>query len=158
MSHDKRGLPRHSDEQQKEYERIVRLEHGPDLVNESVRRWESYTEEQREAIMAEGNAIYVDMADAIDAGLATDSDEVQAILKRWHAHLHHFYEPPLELLSGLAETYRSHPDFIKNFKAIHPELPDFLHESITHYVDELETAVLEQMLADDEARTRRLSL
>ena len=51
-----------SDEKQKDYEREVRLQWGPDSVNESVKRWGGYSDAQRAAIQAEGGEIYMDMA------------------------------------------------------------------------------------------------
>ena len=42
-----------------------------------------------------------------------------------------------------------------NFEKIHPNLPAFLETAITHYVDELETAELERMLAEDEEQQKR---
>ncbi len=146
-----------SDDDQRDDERLARLEHGPDLVNESVKRWKSYTQAQRDAIMAEGNAIYADIAAALSAGkTATDAD-VQALLKRWHQHIYHFYEPSLEIMAGLGEMYALNPDFRVNFEKLHADLPEFLRDGIAHYVDELETQAIAQMLDEDDARRRRLS-
>ena len=44
-----------------------------------------------------------------------------------------------------------------NFQKMHPDLPAFLETAITHYVDELETAELERMLAEDENTNERAS-
>ncbi len=139
-----------SDVKQKDYERAARLEYGPEIVNDSIKRWNSYTQTQREIIMGEGNQVYSDLVDAIEAGLAATSAEVQAILQRWHDHLRYFYEPTLDILRGLGEGYNSHPDFITNFQKLHPDLPAYLQEGITQYVDDLETAEIERMLAEDD--------
>ena len=42
-----------------------------------------------------------------------------------------------------------------NFQNIHAELPAYLEAVIEHYVDELETAELERMIAEDEDLARR---
>ncbi|MCA0457720.1 MAG: MerR family transcriptional regulator [Chloroflexi bacterium] len=141
-----------SDETQKDYEREARLQYGPDNVNASIKRWNSYTQAQREAIGHEGNAVYNDLVDAIEAGKSPLDAEVQAILERWHNHLRYFYEPNLDILRNLGETYVSSPDFRKNFDKIDPRLAEYMREGITQYVDELETAEIERMLADDAAR------
>jgi hypothetical protein len=73
-------------------------------------------------------------------------------LQRWHQHLRYFYEPTLEILRGLGELYHSHPDFMANFQELHPELPVYLYEAIHQYVDDLEYAEIERMLAEDEAQ------
>jgi len=141
-----------SDEKQKEYEREVRLQYDPTIVNQSVKRWKGYTTAQKEAIGNEGNQVYSDLVDAIEAGKAANSEEVQNILKRWHQHLRYFYEPTLEILRGLGDLYTSHPDFITNFGKIHPDLGEYMKSGINQYVDDLEYAEIERMLAEDEAR------
>ncbi|MFN8418218.1 MAG: TipAS antibiotic-recognition domain-containing protein [Anaerolineae bacterium] len=139
-----------SEEKQKEYERSARLQYGPQTVNESIKRWNSYTTADKEKIGNEGNQVYSDLVDALEAGKAPTSAEVQAILVRWHKHLHYFYEPTLDILRGLGEGYNSHPDFIANFQKLHPDLPQFLQDGITQYVDDLEYAEIARMLAEDE--------
>jgi DNA-binding transcriptional MerR regulator len=149
----KRMFEAFSEEKQKHYERLARLQYGPETVNESIRLWNSYTEDQREAIRQEGGQIYNDVVDAIEAEKSPQSAEVQAIMQRWHQHLRYFYEPTLDILRGLGQGYNSHPDFIANFQKMHPDLPAYLSEAIEQYVDDLETEEIERMLAEDEART-----
>jgi len=149
---------RFTETEQRDYERLARLEYGPDLVNESTQRWNNYTDAQKEAIMAEAEAIYMDMVKAIESEIPHDAPEIQDILDRWQENLRHFYEPTLDILRGLGETYAVHPEFRANFEALHVDLPDYLQTAIVHYVDELETEVIEEMLAEDEARLRRLGL
>ena len=151
----KRGFRRHSDDQQKQYEREARLQYGPTEVNETIGRWNSYSKEKQEAIKAEGDQVYLDLADAMEARLEATDEKVRAILERWQAHLRHFYEPSLDRLRGLGQLYNSSPDFIANFQRIHPDLPAFLERVIEDYVDELETEELQRMLAEDEDLTQR---
>jgi len=155
MSKKKRGLKRHSEAQQKQYEREVRLQYGPSEVNESIGRWNSYSKAEQEAILAEGDQVYSDFAEAMAEDLDADDEKLRDILERWQAHLRHFYEPSLDRLRGLGQLYNSHPEFIANFQGIHPELPAYLERVIENYVDELETAELERMLAEDEAMEQR---
>jgi hypothetical protein len=155
MSKKKRGLKRHSDEEQHQYEREARLQYGPAEVNETIGRWNSYSKEKQEAIKAEGSQIYLDLADVMVARLEASDDKVRAILDRWQAHLRHFYEPSLDRLRGLGQLYNSSPEFIANFQRIHADLPAYLERVIEDYVDELETAELERMLAEDEELARR---
>ncbi len=141
-----------SPEQQKEYEREARLQYGPEHVNESVRRWNGYTQAQKDAIMAEGGTIYSDLAAALVSGTPPQDEAVQAILTRWHRHIEHFYTPTLDILRGLGELYHSDPAFIANFQQFHADLPDYLHAGITHYVDEQETAEIIRLLEADEGQ------
>ena len=159
MSEKKTGLKRHSAEEQKQYEREARLQYGPGTVNESIERWNSYSDAEQEAIIAEGNQIYVDLAEAMEAGKEARDRQVVDILERWQDHLRRFYEPSLDMLRGLGQMYNSDPRFIANFQDIHSDLPAYLERVIDHYVDELETAELERMLAeDDELEKRRQNL
>lgn len=146
----KQVFKRHSEQKQKHYERVVRLQYGPDSVNESINRWTSYTKEQQDKVFEEANAIYTDILDAIESGKSPLSADVQAILPRWHENLRNFYEPTLEILRGLGELYNTEPGFIANFKKIHPDLPEYLQQAITQYVDDLEYAEIVRLLAADE--------
>ena len=155
MSEKKRGLKRHSAEEQKQYEREARLQYGPGTVNESIERWNSYNDAEQEAIIAEGNQIYVDLAEAMEAGKEAGDRQIVDILDRWQNHLRRFYEPNLDMLRGLGQMYNSDPRFIANFQDIHRGLPAYLERVIDHYVDDLETAELERMLAEDEELEKR---
>ena len=132
-----------SEEKQKEYEAQA-TELWGDSVKESMKLWNSYSDEEKEAVMEEGSRIYQDLADSMDRG--PDHPDVQAILARWHKHLRYFYEPTIEVLGGLGDMYHDHPDFNATFTAIDPDLPAFLKEAIAVYVDELETRWLEKEL------------
>lgn len=150
MSKNKKVFERQDDEQQKQYTREARLQYNPSIVNESMQRWNSYSKDRQDEIMEEGNQIYVDLAEMMTAGKQARDNEVQAILDRWQQHLRYFYEPSLDMLRGLGQLYNSSPDFMANFQKIHADLPAYLETVIEYYVDELETAELEQMLAEDE--------
>lgn len=149
------GLQRHSDEQQKQYEREIRLEYGPSLVNESVKRWNSYTKEQQDAVLAEGGEVYNEIIAAIEAGTSATDTEVQRLMVRWHDNLRNFYEPTLEILRGLGELYNTHPDFIANFKKMHPRLGEYIREAINQYVDDLEYAEIVRLLEEDESAKKK---
>ncbi len=155
MAKKKRGLKQHSEEQQKQYEREARLQYGPSEVNATIERWNDYSKAQQDAIIAEGGQIYSDLADAMTAGKSAGDTAVTEILDRWQAHLRHFYEPSLDRLRGLGQLYNSSPEFIANFQNIHVDLPAYLEQVIEAYVDDLETAELERMLAEDEEMEQR---
>ncbi len=142
-----------SDEEQKQYEREARLQYGPDMVNDSVRRWNSYSDLQKQVIAEEGNQIYEELTVQLEAGVSARSAAVQGILERWHKHLGYFYEPTLDILRGLGMTYSTSPDFIANFQKLHADLPEYLAEGIEQYVDDLEYAAIERLLAEDEEQS-----
>jgi DNA-binding transcriptional MerR regulator len=134
-----------SEEKQKQYEKEAIQQYGEDNVKQSIKLWNSYTDEQKEKVKQEGSAVYNDIVANMSHG--PESPEVQAILVRWHQHLRYFYEPSLEVLRGLGNGYNEQPDFNATFTAIHPDLPAFLQKAITHYVDVLEIEWLERELA-----------
>jgi DNA-binding transcriptional MerR regulator len=141
-----------SEEKQKDYERSARLQYGPSVVNESIRLWNSYSAGKKQAIGEEGNQVYSDFVEAVEAGKSPLDPEVQAIVERWHKHMHYFYEPTLDIMRGLAMGYNQDPEFNATFTRMHPALPAYLEEAITEYVEQLETAEITRMLAEDEEK------
>jgi DNA-binding transcriptional MerR regulator len=118
------------EEKQKQYEAEIRQRYG-EKAFEGVTDWNSYTPEQKASIQAESQAIYHDLVDNMDKGYA--SPEVQQIIARWHQHLRYFYEPSTERLRGLGQMYTEHPEFVGTFRAVDPDLPEFLNQAIRYY-------------------------
>ncbi len=110
----------HTKSQQKHYERVARLQYGPDIVNESIQLWNSYTKARQEAILEESGQNYAALVNALKAGVSPHSSDVQSIVQRWHENLRYFYEPTLEILRGLGEAYRTEPGFVAFFEKLHP--------------------------------------
>ncbi len=158
MAKKKQSFEPFSEDQQKQYEREARLQYGPEIVNESVGRWNSYSKEKQDAIMEEGKENYLGLVESMQAKTSIHDNRVQAAIARWHEHLRYFYEPTLDILRGLSELYKT-DDFASFFHALHPDLPEYLHAAIAEYVDDLETAEIERLLAEDDidARSSRLS-
>ena len=125
-----------SEEQQREYEEQVRQRWGEKELKESQRRWGGYSDEQKAQVLAEGRAIYAQLAAAIPFGPA--SPQAQEGMARWHQHLRSFYEPTPEILLGLAEGYNSDPAFAEVFHQVHPDLAAFMREAVQVYVADLE--------------------
>lgn len=75
-----------------------------------------------------------------------DSEETQDLLVQWHENLRHFYEPSIEVIGGLGQTYDQDPEFHAFFAEIHPDLPGFISEAIAVYADRLETEWLPREL------------
>lgn len=120
---------------QAKYEEEISAAYRDDELNESRQHWGSYSAAQRDQILREGEAIYREFASHI--GTAPTHTDVQALVVRWHEHLHYFYTPTPEILRGLAATYATHPDFIATYTRIDPALPDFLRDAILAYCDQL---------------------
>lgn len=123
-------------EEEARYTEEARAQYGSEIVDESVRRWGTYSQQQKDAVLAEGRALYTDLVQAMPQGHT--SPAVQAIMARWHQHLHYFYEPTVPLLRGLGTLYVDNPAFADMYRAMHSDLPEFLQQAINHYCDGLE--------------------
>ncbi len=132
-----------NDAKQEAYEQEA-VEQWGNSAAQSIQLWRSYSDERKQAILQEGNQIYLEITANMDKG--ADHPDIRALLVRWHEHLYHFYEPTIEVLEGLGAMYHDHPDFNATFTAIDPDLPAFLKAAIAIYVDELETQWLAREL------------
>lgn len=128
--------------EQEEMQEAIKQKFGEERVNEYNRNFYSMDKAQQQKILDECNEIFAELAKHIHKD--PYSDEVRALLIRWHEWIRNFYEPSMEVLRGLGAMYAKAPDFRKNFEKIDPELPDFLPKTINCYVDELEDKWLEE--------------
>ena len=121
-----------SEEQQEKYAAEAEELYGAEGVRESNRKWKAYPAAKKEAIMAEGQAVYTDMIAAMPKGAG--SQEVQAVVERWRRHLEYFWTPNLDQLFALANGYHADPRFKANFEKMHPQLAEFMREAVSIYV------------------------
>lgn len=93
-----------SEEQQEKYALEAEQMYDPETVRESNRKWKGYSAAKKEAILAEGKAIYQDMIAVMPKG--ADSPEAQAIVERWRKHMDYFWTPNLDPESGPVAGHR----------------------------------------------------
>ena len=122
-----------NEEEQEKYALEAEQIYDPETVRESNRKWKAYSKEKKDAILAEGNQIYLDMIAAMPKGAS--SPEVQVIVERWRRHMDYFWTPNLDQLLGLASMYNDDPKFKANFDDMHPKLATFMREAVTVYVN-----------------------
>jgi len=122
-----------SEEEQEKYAAEAEELYGSESVRESNRKWKAYPAAKKEAIMAEGKAIYTDMIAAIPKGAS--SPETQAIVERWRKHLEYFWTPNLDQLLALANGYNDDPRFKANFDKLDSQLAGFFREAVQLYVN-----------------------
>ncbi len=120
-----------SEEEQEKLAQEAEQMYDPATVRESNRKWKLYSKEKKEAILAEGNQIYLDMIAAMPQGAS--SVEVQSIVERWRSHMNYFWTPSLDQLLGLASMYGDDPKFKANFDDMHPNLAAFMREAVAVY-------------------------
>ena len=122
-----------SEEEQERYAKEAEQLYDPETVRESNRKWKSYSEEKKQAVMEEGEQVYLDMIAAMPNG--ADSPEAQAIVARWRKHMDYFWTPDLDQLLALATGYVEDPRFRDNFDKIHPQLAEFMRDAVKIYVE-----------------------
>lgn len=152
MSNKQRLFQGISQEQEAEWAREARLTYDPEVMRESGRLWGSYSEAQKQAIFEEGNQNAEALVAAMQKGLPPSDPAVQQLIARWHQHLHYFYTPTLDILRGLGELYINDSRFTATFEQAAAGFAAYMQAGINQYVDDLEYAEIERMLAADAER------
>ena len=122
-----------SEEEQEKYAQEAEQMYYPETVRVSNQRWKAYPPAEKEQILAEGKAIYVDLVTAMPKGAG--SAEVQTLIVRWHQNMQYFWSPNDEQLLGLADLYNDDPRFRANYDKVDPNLAGFLREAVKVYVE-----------------------
>jgi DNA-binding transcriptional MerR regulator len=122
-----------SDEEQEQYAQEAEKMYDPETVRASNKKWKSYSDAEKKRILAEGKAVYTDLASAMPKGSA--SKEVQALIARWHKHMQYFWSPNDDQLLGLADLYNNDPRFRENYEKVAPNLSEFMREAVNVYVE-----------------------
>ena len=121
-----------SEEEQEKYALEAEDLYGAEGVRASMKKWKSYSAEEKKRIMEEGSKNYMDMIAVIPKG--PDSPEAQAIVERWRKHMDYFWTPSLDQLLALASGYNDDPRFKATFDKMHPQLAEFMQEAVQVYV------------------------
>lgn len=122
-------------QKQQEYEREIAEKHGKKVVQETTQRVSGWSEQELARIQEELTAIHNEIAQHIAKG--PGCLEVQAQIARHRAWLNNFYECGAERHLGVAEHYRSHPDFIENYKKFlgREQGAEFMYQAIKLYCE-----------------------
>jgi DNA-binding transcriptional MerR regulator len=123
---------------QKEYENFI-VDYlgtpGEKVLLESKRRTVQWGQAEWDETKRRGDAIHQALAEAIDRGLAPETDEVQALIQQHYDLQSQFYDVTKELFIGLAQIYADHPDFRKFYEGIHPNMIDFIGTAMRFYAN-----------------------
>ena len=87
-----------SEEEQEKYAEEAAQKWDAETVGASNEKWKSYSDAEKKKILAEGNALYTDLAAVMSKGAA--SKDVQAIVAGWHKHMQYFWSPNDDQLLG----------------------------------------------------------
>lgn len=118
-------------EKQKLYEEFL-VDSGvsKDVINKSKDKVKNWTQAQWLEHKREADKVHAELVAAIDQGLSPSSPEVQKIIKKHYQLTCVFWSPTKESYVGLSQLYASHPDFIKFYDDMHPQLLPFLMEAM----------------------------
>lgn len=123
-----------SEEKQAEYEQEIAEMYGTAALVESRKHTQDFSKEDWERIQDELRDIHETIAAHMDKGY--DCPEVQEQIARHRRWLNNFYACSEEMHQGLGYLYRTHPDFIENYKKfLHREDgAEFMYQAIRfHY-------------------------
>lgn len=121
-------------EKQRMYEDfLIKSGVSQDEITRCKDKVKNWSKEQWMQNKQDADMIYSDLACAIDKNLEPGSAEVQEIIKRHYELTKQLWTPTKETYIGLSHLYASHPDFVKFYDDIHPELLQFLIEAMKIY-------------------------
>lgn len=123
-------------EKQKLYEDFL-VDSGVDLslLEESKNKTKNWTKQQWVEYKRDGDKIHIGLVEAINNHLSPSSTEVQKVIKTHYHLVREIWTPTKETYIGLSQLYASHPDFVKFYDDIHPELLKFLMEAMKVFAE-----------------------
>jgi len=128
------------DESQYENEVRERWGDSPKFAESQAKR-SSYSEEQKEAIKAEGSRLTVRMVSK-DPNASPDDTNVQAAVGEYHAYLNtYFYTCDISFLRVLADNWDQDPRFAINYERIREGGAGFVREAVHLYCDRNELSI-----------------
>ncbi len=71
----------------------------------------------------------------MNKGCSPGSDEVQAIIHQHYQLISRFYTVTKKVYIGLTELYSGHPDFKNFFDVYHPNMIEFIGNSMRFYAN-----------------------
>lgn len=101
-----------------------------DAYKESQRRTRRYGKAEWDAIKAEGDAIYRELAELMAAGTPASDPAVQAVAEAHREHISKWFYPcSKEIHRGLGEMYVADPRFTANLDRYAPGFARFLRDA-----------------------------
>lgn len=118
-------------EKQKKYE-VFLLERGvrKDTIELTKQKVKDWTKDQWQEYKREIDQVHKDLIVEIQKGISVNSNEVQKIMLRHYKLITYFWTPDRNKYIELSEFYGSHPDFVKFYQDLHPELLPFLQDAM----------------------------
>lgn len=128
----------HSESKQADYVEWLNEKYGAKYNSEIVHSQKAFTkmgEHQRAEIIKQIEEIEADLVTALKAGINPCDAQLNPILeahREWVSHMWARSCPKLAY-GGLADTYLSHPDFVKRYETLATGFSEFLASAMRHY-------------------------
>jgi DNA-binding transcriptional MerR regulator len=124
------------DAQIEAYRQEARERWNPEMVDESYRRWNSYTKQEKEELKEKQADIYNQLASLMDRDPSDPA--VQAQVERWYRMINDtWYTCPPEMFRNLGSLYIQDPRFQKNIDKVRPGLSEFKQKAMEIFADRL---------------------
>ncbi|AJT41503.1 MerR family transcriptional regulator [Psychromicrobium lacuslunae] len=108
---------------------------GEEAVERANASWAKMSGNEREAALAEAEAINVELADCQQAGLAVEDERVQAAVARHYRWIKLSWTPTAESYLGLGQLYIDDDRFRRNFEKV-GATPEYLLAAMKVYAAE----------------------
>jgi DNA-binding transcriptional MerR regulator len=119
------------EEKQKEHAKEAERRWGGEVA-QSQQRWNAYSRDEKNDILAQMNEISINIAANMDKG--PESAEVQQWIARWHQHINrNFYTCSLEVFEQIGHGYVEDPEFTATYENIRPGMAAFMDKAMTYY-------------------------
>ncbi|HVX44175.1 MAG TPA: TipAS antibiotic-recognition domain-containing protein [Mycobacteriales bacterium] len=120
----------------KKYEAEARERWGDEAVDESNRRYEALTDQQKADLQAEHEAVVVGLADSLGAGIPADDPQTLDLVDRHYRWMSTFRDVSAEGYLCLGTMYVEDSRFTQNYDKHRPGTAAYLREAIAAYVRE----------------------
>lgn len=123
----------------RQYEQEARERWGDPAVDRSNARWESMSEDQRRAHLAEGEELNRALATLMTAGIGPDDRRTREAVARHHRWVSLFWVPDAEAYRALGTMYADDPRFAATYDGVAPGLAQWLRDAIAAHAGEVAT-------------------
>lgn len=126
-------------EKQKQYEKELierygqKAEEGIQQSKQNTKHWQK---EDYQAVQTQFSQINQELTALLRNEFPVNSKEVQAVIQKHFDLINRFYVPTREVYSGLGLLYVDHPDFRKQYDAIHPKLAKYYRDAMKYYAED----------------------
>lgn len=103
------------------------------ILEQSKKKTKNWSKEDWLRYKEAADQVHRDLIKAIEENRSSASPEVQEIIQRHYEQTCYFWTPDRSGFDSLSELYGAHPDFVRFYQDLHPELLSFLQSAMKVY-------------------------